>query len=193
MSILLNLSGTLELMFGRESGLQKIDLSADGFWRSFIGLGLAGGIDATTLFIVHSISPDQTYFPYPPTALAMFLYVGIYFISYLASLLALYFLCTSDELRQRFPTAVIVGNWAASIFSFALLLPLTILSQDSFQNDSSVISFAVVCFFGLILAISLRLYKITLAINTSRAIVFLVATGVVMGILQNWLGGMAGW
>lgn len=187
MSLLQNLSGALDLMLGREEGLEKIDLSADGFWRSFVGLGLVGIIDVVTLMSTHRVAPDVEQFQRYSALSAAIVSVAIYIFAYLASCLALYFMCTTTQLRQRFPYAVIVNNWAAPLFSGALALPIMMTMKFGGAEGTSGSALFWISVIVLMLFVSVRLLKSALLIPTGHALMLVAAMSAVSWILESWL------
>ena len=110
-----NLSGSLDIMLGRENGMTKIDHSTTGFWLSFWGVILMLLIDTSGLSMIYNVSVDAAKENAYSKSTYIFFRVCIAFLGYVASFLALYLLCRTSDEQSRFPDAVIVNNWAQQI------------------------------------------------------------------------------
>ena len=194
--IVRNLSGAFDMILGRETGLHKLDLSADGFWRSFIGLGMAGVIDAVAIYVafpmrakVNESTPDSAIY-------LVLISLFIAGIAYLASMTALYFLCRTPETRSRFPNAVVANNWASPVVSIGFV-PVALVSiwlQAAAHPDppGAISLFLIVFAIAVLVTIGIRLLRISLDIPQSQAAALFIATAAVSWILEAWLMGLFG-
>ena len=194
--IVQNLSAVFDLIRGREEGLGKLDTSADGFWRSFIGLALAGIVDLVALLASHNLrlKIDPTIIAGVMSSSIVAVFVAL--ISYLGSMLALYLMCRSNETKRRFPLAVIANNWAAPLISLGFL-PVTVITlsmraaalpeQPGFLAVLLLISALVV-----VIIIGIRLIRISLAVPQGQAVALFLGSASVSWVLQTWLSGLFG-
>lgn len=175
-----NLKGAVAVMLGQESGLRRMDLTAHGFAWSFSGLLLTALIDISGLSALHAnavASGDVTDIS-KPAFIAGKLFASS--IAYLAAMLALYLLCRSPAEQARFPTAVIVHNWAAPIVSLAML-PLLFAaasspSAASVEGGNPLWTLATIGITALLILIGIRLIRIALDIQLSRALLYFALT-----------------
>ncbi|MGI9354646.1 MAG: hypothetical protein ACR2PF_05750 [Rhizobiaceae bacterium] len=175
--------GATEVMLGRESGLQRMDLSTQGFTWSFAGLLLVVLIDTSGLSAIYNtmaaandtISVSKTGF-----IMGKLIASGL---AYLAAMLALYLLCREPQEQARFPIAVITHNWAAPVVSIAVL-PLLFVSTfnpatSTADGAGSVWTLLTMGLTALLILVGVRLVRISLDVSLSKACLFFaVTTGV---------------
>ena len=191
-----NLKGALDVMLGRESGMKRIDLSGDGFWWSFAGLGLTALIDASALSMSYGTrgiaelanAPGKPYFVFGNLTIAM--------IGYAASMVALYLLCQTPSEQKRFSSAVILHNWASPIVSVAFFPLIFIFAGASAGVDAAgsgmLMTMLFVFSIGVLVAIGTRLIKISLDLPFSKAILFFAVTTAVSLLSTEGLQILAG-
>ena len=185
-----NLTGALEVMLGREKGMQRIDTSVNGFWTSLFGLLLAGLIDASVLSARYSL---QTFSPPddPPSKLWFILSsLFVALIAYGASLQMLYSFCRNGQQEARFVSAIIVHNWAAPIVSLAVL-PLVFLSAVPQGSASQFGPLLIVGVLGLLSLIGVRLIRISLKFPLPKAILcFAMSTIISIAVTEVLEAGL---
>ena len=189
-----NLSGAIDVMFARDSGLSRIDSSSDGFYWSFCALLIAGLLDATALSLLFDGSTNddvrkvgKSYFVFGHLIVAL--------IGYGASLLALYLLCRAPDEQRNFIRTVVVHNWASPIISLAFL-PLILISKlagsPSPDDPNSIMTFVSVFWLGLLIFVGLRIMRISLAISPAKAGLFFATTTLVSLIVTEGLESFLG-
>ncbi len=191
-----NLSGALDLILGRETGMQKLDLTADGFWRSFVGLGMAGIIDAVALYAMYPMRAKVSENVPESAAYLVWASLLVAGLAYLASMTALYFLCRTPEVQQRFPNAVVANNWASPVVSIGFV-PVAFVSvwlqAAAHPNPPGVVSLLlIVTAIAVLVTIGIRLLRISLDIPQSQAVALFIATAAVSWILEAWLMNLFG-
>ena len=190
-----NLAGVMDVMLGRASGLNRIDLSSEGFWWSFAGVAIAGLVDTAALSLLYDNLPNQN----SVTESKIFYVLGhlvIALIAYALSLLALYLLCREPSEQNRFPTAVVVHNWAAPIVS-AAFLPLFFISfifngSSGSGEAASLQSLVSVFWIGVLIFVGVRLIRIALDIPLPKAIAYFVLTTAVSLVCSQGLETIVG-
>ena len=193
MNVFDNLAGALEIMLGRDHGLQRLDLTADGFWRSFAGLGLMAIIDVAAFMATH---PQRLTSGEIKTVSALqysLLSVAIVLIAYGASLVALYVMCRSDHTRTRFPVAVIAHNWATPVIALAFM-PLVVMTALFVPADggSTLGGMMLIGLLAIMVIVSIRLIRIPLGISQLHAgLMFLGVAGTSL-VLELWLSKTLG-
>jgi len=175
--------GAVDIMLGRESGLQRMDLSAQGFTWSFAGLLLVVLIDTSGLSAIYStmIAANHTISVSKPGFIIGKLVASG--LAYLAAMLALYLLCREPQEQARFPTAVITHNWSAPVVSIAVL-PLLFASafipvSATADGAGSAWTLLTMGLTALLILVGVRLIRISLDVSLSKACLFFaVTTGV---------------
>ena len=182
-------------MLGHEDGLDHIDLSADGFWSSFVGLALMGLIDCLVLTVSFPMSQQAEEQAGPSTAAYVFLSLMIILISYLTSLVALFVLCRFEPAQSRFPNVVICMNWAAPVVSVVFGVPafvLLVLNAASGGQGNFVLALLSVVLFVAMLIAMFRLIRISLNVTPGQAVGLFPGSTVVSLVLQEWLSMLFG-
>lgn len=178
-----NLSGSLDIMLGRENGMAKIDHSTTGFWLSFWGVILMLLIDTSGLSMIYNVSVDAAKENAYSKSTYIFFRVCIAFLGYVASFFALYLLCRTSDEQSRFPDAVIVNNWAAAVLSLGFL-PLIWMSTlavpvSGADGPSGAFMLLVFASWAIVSIAGVRILKTTLKISVVKAIAFFAATSLV--------------
>lgn len=196
MTLISNLSGAFDVILGRERGLEKFDLSADGFWLSFVGLGMAGAVDAVSLIASYSLrKSDDAALAYSAVGFAsVSLFVAL--LAYLASMVALYFLCRTQQIQQRFAITFVAHNWAAPLVSLAFLAPFLVLLGISDAagpgQTPAIVSSLFVGLLVVLLLIGIRIIRISLKVSVLAAVLLFAGSAAVSWLLESWLMGLFG-
>ncbi|MBS9719350.1 transporter [Tianweitania sp. BSSL-BM11] len=166
-----SVAGAWSVMLGRKDALNRLDVSADGFWDSFWAIPLTlpplllawvtsaamlteGGIDQSKLSIVLRLA-------------------FVDFANWLVPLIALALIARPIGISKRFAPYVVVSNWGTLIMMW---LGLPIMLMSLFSPDSR--SFADVLGFMLFLASLLFSWRITQAsLNTEVGTTIAVFVG----------------
>lgn len=187
-----NLAGVIDIMLGRTSGRTRIDRSTSGIGWSFGGLAIAGLVDMSALSILYnsqsSLQVSKSFF--------VFAHVGIALISYAASMLTLFLLCRTPQEQQNFPVAIAVHNWAAPIVSVAFL-PLLIIAfalggATNSAGESDLLTLVSVFWIGVLIFIGIRLIRISLELQISKAVIFFMITSAVSLVTNEGLKSLFG-
>ena len=195
-SLMDNLSGSLDIMLGRETGMAKIDHSAAGFWFSFWGIVLMLLIDMSGLSMIYNGSleaaKEDAYSK--PVYVALRLFIGL--LGYGASFLALYLLCRTNEEQSCFPDAIIVNNWSAAILSLGFL-PLIWMSSlaapSSISNEpSGAFVLLVLTSWAIVTMAGIRILKTSLKISTSKSAVYFAITSLVSIFVNHGFQSLVG-
>ena len=179
-----NLGGALDVLLGRQSGLSRMDLTANGIVWSFAGLALAGLIDLSALSMLYESLSEakraeigKAYYMIGRLLTAL--------IAYAASMFALYLLCRQPAEQQNFPVAIAVHNWASPIVSLAFL-PFVVIAVSA-GGPSDIASLISVFWLGLLIFIGIRLIRISLYIQLGKAVTFFIVTGLITLIVAEGL------
>ena len=189
-----NLAGVMDIMRGRVTGRNRMDLSASGIGWSFAGLAVAGLIDISALSILYNASvmgADSSV----GKGFFVFGHLIIALIGYAASLMALLLLCRSPDEQQNFPVAIAVHNWAAPIVSL-VFLPLLIIADGLGGGDPSgqngLLNLISVFWLGVLIFIGIRLMRISLDITATKAVVYFCITTAVSILSTESLESLVG-
>ncbi len=187
------LLGVVDVMLGKQSGLSRMDLSQRGFWWSFSGIALAGLIDASAYSMSYASHRFADLAAPPAKLWFIFGSLIIALIAYIASLVALYFLCRTPQEAKNFPTAIIVNNWASPIVSLAILpiVYLSIASRPAPADSEVWVIVSVLLMVGLIF-LGTNLLRISIQLSLGRALLFFGVTSLVSLVCVEGLGLMAG-
>ncbi|MFD0917020.1 hypothetical protein ACFQ14_11425 [Pseudahrensia aquimaris] len=196
MTVIANLSAATDVILGRERGLERLDTSADGFYRSFKGLALVALIDGAIMVFTHGARFDieVTKIENPLVFAATMLFIAL--MAYIASMLALFLLCRTEDLQRRFSTAVIVHNWASPVVSLIFAVPFFVLLKlEAFSHPEPSGSLATIILFGAIaclVVIGVRLLRISLSISNGQAFTFFAISAGVSLLIDLWFNRLFG-
>lgn len=183
------LTGIGMLAKNNPGGFQRLDLTADGFWRSF------GAILYTLpAFVVSWISYRQTYLGATegsetgPGFFAMLAVIDL--ANWIVPVIAVGLLAGLLGIASDYGRWVIATNWLSVPVAYALALPVGLgLLLPGFAPVGVLVSLV---FFGFAIALLYRVSRLSLSGNGTVA--FAIVLGVVVlsfmltGALQNALG-----
>lgn len=112
-----SLRGAALLFRGRVDGLQALDRSTEGFWRSFLVIVLVLPINAVTLFAIAQAEPGAEFGSLFGEQLPVIA------IDWVAFPLALALVAGPLGLSQGYASYIVARNWAAPIMAAVLALP----------------------------------------------------------------------
>ena len=191
-----NLSGALDIMLGRASGMAKIDHSATGFWMSFWGIVLMVLIDASALSLVYNVSPTAANEAGVSKSVYMVVRLCIAVLGYGASFLALFLLCRTGEEQNRFADAVIVNNWAAPILSlgFLPLIWMSTLATSAAGEGSPPSGFVLLILTSWVIVTiaGVRILRTTLQVDLLKAVLFFAVTSGVSIFISEGFQSLSG-
>ena len=188
-----NLAGVVDIMRGRTSGRNRIDLTANGIVWSFAGLAIAGLIDLSALSILYESGARNA--EQVSKAFFMIGHLIVALFGYGASLMALFLLCRTPSEQQNFPVAIAVHNWAAPVVSLAFL-PLLMLASwlggGSPSGENGLLNLISVFWIGVLIFVGIRIMRISLDIYTSKAAIYFIVTTVVSILTTETLESLIG-
>ena len=195
-SLIDNLSGSLDIMLGRENGMAKIDHSAAGFWLSFWGIVLMALIDTSALSMIYDVIAEAKEDRGYSKPSYIFLRLLIALLGYGASFVALYLLCRTSDEQSRFPDAIIVNNWSAAILSFAFLplIWMSTLAAPVSTSDGPPGAFVllVLVSWAIITIAGIRILKTSLKISVAKAAIYFAASSAVSILLNEGFQSLVG-
>jgi hypothetical protein len=147
--VLRNLHGVWLAMQGRRAGLDLLDVSSDGVWRSFQAVLVAlPALWITWISALRDIAPHSTLSP--ASIMARLVFADA--ISWLVPLALFALIARPAKLTHRAAHFIVVNNWSSVIFitATALTVPFDLLGPD-FGSLAALAS-------ALVLLISLVMY-----------------------------------
>lgn len=175
-----NLTGAVQIMLGREDGLNRIDRSPDAFWWSFAALLLAAMIDIALLSaLFKTLFEGATDPPSKGAHIAVKMLAAL--AAYTASMTVLYFLCSQPAERARYPLALAVHNWAAPVVSVfaAPFIAVATFAAAGGGEPSLLVTALPLLLLGCLIVAGYRLIRISLDIPPGRAAVYFILTALV--------------
>jgi len=161
------LRGAWRLMRRDAGGLGDLNLTVDGFWRSFTAILVAAPLD-----LIYEILPRQAGGEGPDDALGWLVAAIVYLARWLALPVVLALVATPLGWAARYPTFVIAYNWTA-VLQLALLVPAAALARYGLLPG--------VWGQGFVLGVTLGL--LLFAVNVSR-IALGVGAGAAVGVVM---------
>lgn len=172
------LYGTFRLALLDPGGLEQLDQSATGFWRSFYAAVLIAPLFGLLLVLRHSYGLDEG-------NLVRFLFVEFtsYVIVWTVFPQILSVICKVMDRQDRFITTIVAYNWSA-VWQNLLYLPIAILGtvgflSDDLANELGFIALIMILFYtGYIIKTALNVPVITAAciVSIDMAVAILVNT-----------------
>jgi len=172
-----NLAASLKLILGNVQGLNELDQSASGFWRSFIALLLALPFTLSAKYseynsIVNSADKEHLtiLFSWPVTQETASV------LAYLLTLAVFYEMARSTGLVARIPPSIIALNWgglALIIISFPIVL-LTIWMSET----NPFLPFVSIFLIFMFAAAMYNILRLTLEIPSRPAILYVFVLSV---------------
>jgi hypothetical protein len=147
--VLRNLRGVWHVMQGRRAGLEMLDVSSEGVWRSFQAMLVAlPFLWATWISALRGIEPNSTLTPVSIMLRLAFADA----VSWLLPIALFALLARPAKLTHRAAHFIVTNNWSSVIFiaATALTVPFDILGPD-FDSLAALVS-------AMVLVISLVMY-----------------------------------
>lgn len=179
----------LRMMRGDESALDDMDISADGFWRSFAAIAFS----VPALFFSWVIYSRQLVGEGAPGSVIGYVGVqGVLEISlWLLPLVILAFVLPPLGYGKRFSHLVIMRNWAAVIFNY-LFAASTVVELIAGSAGAGLASLFVLVLIVFAISISIRLTRMALQCPPPLAIMLVLVEFIAMLFLAITLYEIAG-
>ena len=157
-------------------GMNYMNLSVDGFWRSFIAIGLSAPAYILILLVQRAATGDETVSgPWGPEVLG-------YILGWVLWPLAALVLCRFLGLAQNFIPYIIAYNWA-NVVHINLLLPIAVLTHGSIMPDGMAMIISLVATL-LVLVYLWWVTKVALGASTGVAMGFILLD-ILVGVLVS--------
>lgn len=167
------LTGAWRMMMGRADGLAQLDISADGFWGSFVAIPIAAPalLVGWTGVANQIIATDEAVGTL--SLLARFALVDL--ASWLLPLVGLAVVARAAGIADRYPHYVIATNWASALIVWIMLPPALLrLFAPQAAELADLISL------GLFLATLVLSWRLTnVAIGKGGGVATAVFTGMI--------------
>ena len=148
-----SLRGALLLFRGRAEGLRLLDLTVDGFWRSFVAIVVAAPIHAADVIVGRAAGSgaDEV-----PDAVFFSVKALIYLTDWLAFPLAIAVLARPFGFGRNYVPYIVAFNWSSVVIT-ALFAPVSILAS------AGALSRNTVGLLGLVLLVITAHYRFAIA------------------------------
>ncbi|MEL6948080.1 MAG: hypothetical protein AAFO73_10650 [Pseudomonadota bacterium] len=188
-----NLIGAVDVMLGRDRGMQRMDLTPDGFWKSFWGLLLALLLDAFAFGLFYPLFAERMDEAAPSRFVFIFGSLIASFIGYAAAMLALFLLCRSPDEARGFPTSLAVHNWSRPVLS-AVVLPLYILiiAIGEPGQPTALDTMLGLAIMAALVVAGVRILRISLLLTPGKAIGYFALTTLVFLAISSGLESLFG-
>lgn len=168
-SVVDNLSGAWRLMLGRPDGLSRLDVTIEGFWRSFAAIVLVLPFAVLAFFsqraIEAALAPEGIA---PLTGARIAVSTLALLVDWIAFPLAFALLARPFGLGSRYVPFIVARNWAAVLIG-ALVSVLHVLHLLGVL-PSAVMPFALIGALAVTFRFSYVIARITLATSMAMAI-----------------------
>lgn len=184
-----NILAAWRVIRGRPGAMNGLDLSADGFWRSFMAMPVA----APALFLSW-VSYRRFFDAAGAEPMSWPLYLAAMAahdaLTWVLPLVLLALAARPIGISDRFVPYVVANNWATVIFSYLLVPgPILVLTFPAAAGLSALVSLLA---FGLVLALGYRVARISLDRTAGIALAIylglLVVGFALSSVLQNLFG-----
>ncbi|WP_306117440.1 MULTISPECIES: hypothetical protein [unclassified Roseitalea] len=168
----------LAVMIGRREALTRMDISADGFWRSF-GAIL---VSAPALFFVWVLSARQTQaeFPLASTGGLILAEAAFELFVWLAPVFVLAMILRPLGFGDRFSHLIIARNWSAAVISYAIAVPF--VAQLFAGPESGLAAMLLLVVLAVVFIAAVRVTRTALDSSLMVAIAF-TATELFIGLM----------
>lgn len=163
-----NLAGALQVLSGKPEGLNRLDTSLEGFWRSFAVVILVAPIAFLALVGQEPPPSDANAVVVPLTAARVMLYGVTLLVDWFAFPLVFALLAPSFGLGSRYVPFVVARNWASVIIS-AIVAIVHVLRIFGLL-PISVLPYALLVVFAIALRLSYVLVRTTLSVSIKIAL-----------------------
>ncbi|BDA82686.1 hypothetical protein Sa4125_02280 [Aureimonas sp. SA4125] len=113
-------TGAAELMLGRAEGLRRLDLSADGFWRSFFAIPVALPPMALS-WVQFERLPRPVALLVPSPALAYSAHALADFLAWILPVVVLMLVARPIGYSRKIVPLVVATNWGGALIAWALV------------------------------------------------------------------------
>lgn len=183
------LTGAWRMMIGKPDGLRLLDISADGFWNSFLAIAIAmPALIAGWVTIANTLSP--AFLPFGARLAIMLKLATVDIGAWILPLVAFAALAGPGGVSDRFAHYVISSNWGSALIIW-MMLPPTLLRMF-FPGTADFASAMSFCLFVVSLVLTWRLTNSALGkgigMTTAVFAAMFVASVVALYGLQFALG-----
>ncbi len=185
-----SLSGAWDVMNGRAEGLRKLDLTIDGFWRSFGAVVLILPVALIAMASERVVLPAAGGDAVALTGGYVVLRLIAVIIDWLAFPAILALFARPMGIATRFVPYIVARNWAAVLVSFMFAVPH--LFHALGLLPTGMLSFALLILFGIAVWFSYVVVRTALQVPPVLAIpivVLEIASGIFIELYFSRLAG----
>lgn len=166
-----NLAGASQILLGRPEGLNRLDTSLEGFWRSFGIVIIVAPIAFLTL-VGEEPPADPNAVVLPLTAARILSYGVTLLIDWFAFPLVFALLAPSFGLGSRYVPFIVARNWASIIIS-AIIAIVHVLRIFELL-PTTVLPYALLVVLAIAIRLSYVLVRTTLSVSIAIALSIVV-------------------
>jgi hypothetical protein len=167
-----NLAGAWQIIFGRPEGLNRLDTSIEGFWRSFAVVIVVAPIAFLAMVGEEVPSSDANAVAAPLTAVSILLYGITLLVDWFAFPLVFALLAPSFGLGSRYVPFIVARNWA-SIYISAFVAIVHVLRIFGLV-PIVVLPYALIVVLAIALRLSYVIVRTTLSVSITMALPIVV-------------------
>jgi hypothetical protein len=167
-----NLVGAWQILSGRPEGLNRLDTSIEGFWRSFAIVVVIAPIAFLTLVGEEVAPADSAAVVEPLTTAGVLLFAITVLVDWFAFPLVFALLAPSFGLGSRYIPFIVARNWA-SIYISAIVAIVHVLRIFGLV-PTVVLPFALLIVLGVALWLSYVIVRTTLSVSITMALPIVV-------------------
>lgn len=167
-----NLAGALQILSGRPEGLNRLDTSLEGFWRSFAVVVVVAPIAFLTLVGQEPLPTDPNAVVVPLTAARVLLYGVTLLVDWFAFPLVFALLAPAFGLGSRYVPFVVARNWASIVIS--AIVAIVHMLRIFGLLPIAVLPYAFLVVLAITLRLSFVLVRTTLSVSIAMALPIVV-------------------
>lgn len=167
-----NLAGALQILSGRPEGLNRLDTSLEGFWRSFAVVVVVAPIAFLTLVGQEPLPTDPSAVVVPLTAARVLLYGVTLLVDWFAFPLVFALLAPAFGLGSRYVPFVVARNWASIVIS--AIVAIVHMLRIFGLLPIAVLPYAFLVVLAITLRLSFVLVRTTLSVSIAMALPIVV-------------------
>ena len=167
-----NLAGAWQVLSGRPEGLNRLDTSIEGFWRSFAVVVIVAPIAFLALLGEEAAPTDPAVVIEPLTAAKILLFGVTVLVDWFAFPLVFALLAPSFGLGSRYVPFIVARNWA-SIYISAIVAIVHVLRIFGLV-PIVVLPYALLIVLAIALRLSYVIVRTTLAVAIAMALPIVV-------------------
>lgn len=186
-----SLAASWELFRGREEGMRDLDVSLEGFWRSFAVIVLLLPLNAILVLAEMRLlerTGEVTAETFPFTAFALAKFAGLA-VDWVAFPILLALFAGWLQVTRTYVPYVVARNWAAPLALSLSAIPAILFAAGMIGEEIAVIVFLVVLV--VVLRFHYLILRIALKVEPGLALALVIADLVLSIMISQAFAGLA--